>query len=97
MMAVGENGGQTVGVRELKAHLSRCLRRVRAGERLIVTDRGRAIATLAPVERVAALDWAHAMGAEGRARWSGGKPAGLQPGTPSRGRPASQMVLEDRR
>jgi prevent-host-death family protein len=40
----------TVGVRELKTHLSRHLRRVRSGARLIVTERGRAIATIDPVE-----------------------------------------------
>jgi antitoxin (DNA-binding transcriptional repressor) of toxin-antitoxin stability system len=40
----------TVGVRELKTHLSRHLRRVRAVARFVVTERGRAIATLEPVE-----------------------------------------------
>ena len=40
----------TVGVRELKTHLSRHLKRVRAGSRLLVTERGRAIATINPVE-----------------------------------------------
>jgi prevent-host-death family protein len=87
----------TIGVRELKAHLSHCLKRVQAGERLTVTDRGRAIATLAPVQTSPALDWVHAMVADGRAQWSGGKPIGLRPGLKSRGRRASQMVLDDRR
>jgi len=41
---------ETVGVRDLKANLSRHLRRVRAGARLVVTDRGKPLATLAPVE-----------------------------------------------
>lgn len=86
-----------VGVRELKARLSECLRRVQAGEQLTVTDRGRAIALLAPVQRVATHDWAHAMVARGRARWSGGKPVGLTTRVRSRGKPASRMVIEDRR
>ena len=34
---------ETVGVRELKSELSRYLRRVRAGARLTVTERGKAI------------------------------------------------------
>jgi prevent-host-death family protein len=38
----------TVGVRELKNRLSEYLRLVRAGERVIVTDRGRPIAELRP-------------------------------------------------
>jgi prevent-host-death family protein len=85
-----------VGVRELKAQLSQCLRRVRAGERLTITDRGRAIAELVPKESPATLDWLHAMVAEGRANWSGGKPAGLSPRIKSGGKAASQMVIEDR-
>jgi len=64
---------------------------------MIVTDRGRPVATLAPAENTARLDWAYAMVAEGRARWSGGKPVGLTPRVRSRGTPASRMVLEDRR
>lgn len=39
---------ESVGIRELRQDLSRYLRRVRAGERLIVTDRGRPLAVLAP-------------------------------------------------
>ena len=88
---------QTVGVRHLKAHLSQCLKRVQAGERLTVTDRGRAVATLSPVAADPALAWAHAMVASSRARWYGGKPAGLDARIKSRGKPASKMVLEDRR
>jgi prevent-host-death family protein len=37
-----------VGVRALKAQLSEHLRRVQAGERYLVTDRGVVIATLGP-------------------------------------------------
>jgi antitoxin (DNA-binding transcriptional repressor) of toxin-antitoxin stability system len=38
----------TVGVAELRQNLSRYLRRVAAGERLIVTDRNRVVAELGP-------------------------------------------------
>jgi len=37
---------KAVGVRELKAHLSRYLREVRAGEVILVTDRGHVVAEL---------------------------------------------------
>ena len=37
-----------VGVRELRRHLSRYLERVKAGEALIVTERGREVARLIP-------------------------------------------------
>jgi prevent-host-death family protein len=39
---------KTVGVRELKNRLSEYLREVRAGERVLVTDRGEVVAELAP-------------------------------------------------
>ena len=39
---------RTVGVAELRQNLSRYLRRVERGERLIVTDRNRPIAELGP-------------------------------------------------
>ena len=88
---------RAVGVRELKANLSAYLRRVEAGERVTVTDRGRAIATLVPAEPAPALEWAHAMVAKGHARWIGGKPLGLQARVRSRGTLTSRMVMEDRR
>jgi antitoxin (DNA-binding transcriptional repressor) of toxin-antitoxin stability system len=37
---------KTIGVRELKANLSRVLREVRAGETMLVTDRGQVVAEL---------------------------------------------------
>ncbi len=39
----------TIGVAELKAHLSRELRRVAAGETIIVTDHSRPVAVLGPL------------------------------------------------
>lgn len=41
----------TVGVRELKNRLSEYLRRVRQGEEIFVTDRGRVVAELRQPER----------------------------------------------
>jgi len=39
---------ETVGIRELKNHLSVYVRRVEAGDIVIVTDRGRVVAELVP-------------------------------------------------
>ena len=39
-----------IGIRELKAKLSECVRRAADGERLIVTDRGRPVAQLTPLD-----------------------------------------------
>lgn len=88
----------TVGVRELKSGLSRYLKRVRAGARLTVTERGRAIATLAPFDLPDDVAWAHALIVSGKAQWSGGKPAGAtHPAPVVAGRSVSEAVLEDRR
>ena len=45
-----------VGVRELRNNLSRYLDRVRCGEEVVVTDRGRAIARVLPVGAERTLD-----------------------------------------
>jgi prevent-host-death family protein len=88
----------TVGIRELKTHLSRHLKRVRAGARLVVTERGRSIATISPVDAPADTDWAHQLVATGRARWNGSKPAGgRRPATLKGTRTAASVVVEDRR
>jgi prevent-host-death family protein len=39
----------TVGIRELRQNLSAVLKRVQAGERLVVTDRNKPVALLGPV------------------------------------------------
>lgn len=39
-----------IGVRQLQQNASRALRRVRLGERIEITDRGRPVAILAPVD-----------------------------------------------
>lgn len=88
----------TVGIRELKTHLSRHLKRVCLGARLVVTEHGRAIATISPVEAPADVRWANQLVAEGRAHWNGGKPTGGRNPVNLFGRwSASSVVLEDRR
>lgn len=86
-----------IGVRELKAQLSQLLKRVESGSRITITDRGRPIAVLSPVQQQTNVDWAWQMVKEGKATWSGGKPRGLNPPVPARGKPSSQMIIEDRR
>lgn len=92
---------ETVGIRELKAHLSRYLKRVRAGRQLMVTERGRTIAAITPMgpaEESTEVAWAHQLVRDGRADWSGDKPkgAGRQVALQA-GPPISDTVLEDRR
>jgi prevent-host-death family protein len=88
----------TVGIRELKAHLSRHLKSVRSGARLLVTQRGRVIASIDPADTSDGLEWARALVTAGRAHWSGGKPDGCRhPVRTTGGRTVSAVVLEERR
>ncbi|MBV9818004.1 MAG: type II toxin-antitoxin system Phd/YefM family antitoxin [Solirubrobacterales bacterium] len=53
----------TVGVRELRQNLSRYLERVKEGEDLVVTERGRAVARLVPAGADAYVELAAQFGA----------------------------------
>jgi prevent-host-death family protein len=85
---------QTVGIRELKARLSEYLKLARGGRRIIVTDRGREVATLGPVsDERRTLE---ALMAAGSLRWSGRKPSGFS-GVKAKGESVADAVTEDRR
>ena len=45
-----------VGIRELRADLSRWVKRVRAGEEIVVTDRGKPVARLLPMDGQRKID-----------------------------------------
>ena len=86
-----------VGIRELKANLSACLRRVRNGETLVVTDRGRQIATIQPVQPETDTSWAWGLVKQGAATWSGQKPLAANDRVTLRGHATvSDAVIEDR-
>ncbi len=82
-----------VGVRELRNHLSRYLERVRDGEEIVVTDRGRAIARVLPVGAERVLDRLIAEGIVKPAQQTK-RPAGKP--IKSKGT-ASDLVAEQRR
>ncbi len=74
---------ESAGVAQLKARLSEYLARVRAGEEVLVTDRGRPVARLVPVaghvpDNEAELARLRAMEREGLVRLGSGRlPAGF--------------------
>lgn len=71
----------TVGIAELRQHLTRYLRRVAQGERLVVTDRNRPVAELGPPPTTgAALDRLIADGRVSRPTRRG-LPPPLEPGS----------------
>lgn len=55
-MPKAPQGLRDVGVRELRNHLSGYLARVADGEEIIVTDRGKAVARVVPVDRLSKMD-----------------------------------------
>ena len=89
----------SVGVRELKDRLSHYLARVKQGEEIAVTDRGREIAVIRPASTVttAAQRALTQLREEGIVHWSGGRPTLPARAVQASGRPVSDLVLEDRR
>ncbi|HBL31920.1 MAG TPA: type II toxin-antitoxin system prevent-host-death family antitoxin [Acidobacteria bacterium] len=84
-----------IGIKELKARLSEYVERARAGEMVVVTDRGKPVAELVPLSptKLRLLELADA----GELSWEGGgKPKGLR-GIVIRGEPISDTIIRDRR
>lgn len=86
----------TVGIRQAKNRLSEYLRKVRAGERVVITERGKPIAEITK-PRSTGNERLEAMVRDGEAFWSGGKPKGSKKRVKIKGRPISDTVIEDRR
>jgi prevent-host-death family protein len=87
----------SVGIRELKNKLSFYLDKVRAGEKLAVTDRGSVVAYILPAAGVPAIDGLVRLVREEKASWGGGKPAGPPAPVGAKGKAVSEIVIEDRR
>jgi len=91
---------RTVGSRELKNRLGRYLGLVSKGETIIVTDRGKPVARLVPPspdreEPVGLEEVLRQLEAEGHLRRGSGRYAKIKP-VRIKGKPASQILLEDR-
>lgn len=88
----------TVGIRELRNKLSLYLKQVEEGKRIEITNRGEVIALLIPAKKRKKIDKELiALIEEGLVSWAGGKPQGASQPVKGRGRPLSQIVIEDRR
>lgn len=86
-----------VGTRELRNKFSEYLRRVKKGQTIIVTERGKVVAQLGPAKQsVEERIWA--MVDAGLADWNGKKPGPYKPKIINRtGQLMSDIVVEDRR
>ena len=91
---------KTVGSRELKNRLGRYLGMVGKGETIIVTDRGKPVARLSPPDAKAEKaydldDFLRRMEAEGHLRRATRPFRRFKP-IRVKGKPMSQMIIEDR-
>jgi len=85
-----------VGIRELKAKLSECVREVRAGRAIVVTEHGRPVARLIP-EGSSPLERLQALQAAGSVAWSGRRLRTAKPVAPRAGkRTVADLVIENR-
>ena len=85
-----------VGIRELKGRLSEYLRRVRAGETVLVTDRGQPVGRIVPVAQPLE-DRLEAMAQAGLLLWSGRKLEPMAPVARTCGeRTVAALLVEDR-
>jgi prevent-host-death family protein len=85
-----------IGIRELKSTLSECVREVRAGMTIVVTDHGQAVARIIP-EAVSLRERVEGLRKGGAIAWSGRR---LRPATPTgkvRGtKTVADLVVENR-
>ena len=88
---------ETVGVKELKNNLSRYLKKVKSGERIIITDRKKEVALITPLIKEPVEEEILRLIQNGAANWSGGKPEGMSKRIISRGKSVSDAVIQDRR
>lgn len=86
---------ERVAIRRFRDGLTSFLRRVRAGESLLITDRDEPIAQLSPVApELASLA---ELTAQGLMEWRGGKPRGAARPARVREGLVSDLVIEGRR
>jgi prevent-host-death family protein len=91
----------SVGIRDLKDHLSEYVARVSSGETITLTRHNRPVARLVPVEdgaaRMSTEEKLWKLVREGKIHWGGGKPKGSDEPTDMHHAPVADAVIEDRR
>ena len=87
----------TVGIRRFKNKLTEYLRDVKKGTSIVIIERGWSIAFLVPAESHLDIENASELSGKGVGTWKGGKPKGASRPVVIKGKPLSQIVLEERR
>ena len=93
-------GERRVGIRELKSRLSECVREVKTGETIIVTERGRAVARIIPdatPDAASLRERLEALARTGAILWNGRRLPRARPVARMRGkRTAADILIENR-
>jgi len=84
------------GVRELRQNASKLLDRVEAGESIEITNHGRAVARLVPIDLVYPRAF-EVLLAEGLIRPGAGTPWAVEPRDAPAGTPSSEALLQEQR
>ena len=84
------------GIRELKSKLSAYMRRVKAGETLVITERGKPIGRIVPISP-SVTDQLESLVQAGLVNWNGQRLTRIEPVARVTGtRTVSDLLLEDR-
>ena len=85
-----------IGIRQLKSTLSECVREVRAGRTIVVTDHGQPVARIIP-ETLSLRDRVDALKKAGAVAWSGRRLRAAKPSGNVRGtKTVADLVVENR-
>jgi len=85
-----------IGIRELKSTLSECVREVKSGRTIVVTDHGRPVARIIP-EAISARERVEALRRAGAIAWSGRRLRPAKPVGKVRGsKTVADLVVENR-
>jgi prevent-host-death family protein len=90
------NSEKRIGIRELKATLSECVREVKSGRTIVVTEHGQPVARIIP-EAISARERVEAMRKAGTVAWNGRRLRLAKPvGTVRGERTVADLVVENR-
>lgn len=85
-----------IGIRELRAHLSAYLRRVKAGETVIITERGKRVGRIIPYGQSVDAQMG-ALESAGLIAWNGRELPRIEPSAQIQGqKTVSELLLENR-
>ena len=87
---------RSVGIRELKSKLSECVREVKRGATIVVTEHGRRVARLVP-ETESLHERLESLKSAGTLLWSGRRLGATKPGVRLRGKRTVAEILDENR